>query len=198
MNGDLTNDPREISEVLDAALDATFPASDPPSMTVPVTAGPSAGLAPASAQVQVFRVVRREKADAAFASVENRHAGRWTSEGTAAVYASMSAAGALLEFLAHLEGDSPADLVLIAAALPTQTVVVANQLPSKWRERPYRDDVRAFGDRWATSRRSLALKLPSVLCESADNVLINPDHPDAFQLNIRAVDPLVVDPRLRY
>lgn len=185
---------------IDAAVADTFPASDPPSMSQPVTAAPVVDMehgAHAKTR-QVFRVTTRDDADSAFAAEANLKGGRWSSDGTPAVYASLSAAGAYLEFLAHLEGDSPDDLVVVTATVPAGSIVQAEGLPPKWRERPYRDEVRHYGDRWLASGEALALELPSVLCEVEHNVLINPRHPDAAQLKIRAVDPLHVDPRLRY
>lgn len=201
MNGDLIDDAKDASDELDAALAASFPASDPPTMTVPVVAAtpladPSHEL-PAP-PVTVFRVVTREKADTAFDVQDNTNGGRWTSQGVPTAYASRSAAGAVLEFLAHLEGNSPDDLVLVSAVLPGEALLVGDSLPSQWRERPYRSDVRAYGDEWVKSGRSLALQVPSVLCEQSYNVLVNPEHPTAAQLRICAIDPLTIDPRLRY
>lgn len=200
MNSDPTDDANEASDALDAALAASFPASDPPSMTVPVAATPLAEGAHElpSPPVTVYRVVKRDKADTAFAAQDNSNGGRWTSEGVPAAYASQTAAGAVLEFLAHLEGSSPDDLVLVSAVLPGEAMLVADSLPPPWRERPYRSDVRAYGDEWARSRRSLAIQVPSVLCEQSCNVLVNPEHPDAGRLRICAIDPLTLDPRLRY
>jgi RES domain-containing protein len=200
MNGELKDDAKESSDELDAALAASFPASDPPAMTDPVAATPLPEGVPElpAPPVAVFRVVKRDEAGTAFGAQDNINGGRWTSQGVPAVYASESAAGAVLEFLAHLEGNSPDDLVLVSASLPREALVVGDSLPAQWRERPYRSDVRAYGDEWARSRRSLALQLPSVLCEQSCNVLINPAHPDASELRICAIDPLTLDPRLRY
>jgi RES domain-containing protein len=185
---------------VDAAVADTFPASDPISMQQPVTASPAVDDHPAHAPgpCLVYRVCERSHVDDAFGVERNRKGGRWTSDGVPAVYASTSPAGAALEFLAHLEGQSPDDLVVITAMLPGESVTSIDTLPRQWRERPYRDDVRAVGDGWARQRRSLALEVPSVLCTPEHNVLINPEHPDASQVKIRAVDPFHIDPRLRY
>ena len=192
---DTQDEPSHASDALDAALAA----SDPPSMTVPVVATLGAGdPESAPAATAIYRVVRRNKADTAFSATDNRHSGRWTSEGTPAVYASLSPGGALLEFLTHRDGDSPADLGMVCATVPADCLTVGDQLPAQWRERPYRDDVRAYGDGWAKAQRSLAFQLPSVVCEATCNVLVNPEHPDAGRLQIRSIDPIAIDPRLRY
>lgn len=185
---------------IDAAVADTFPASDPPSMSQPVTAAPAVTEhAEPSAQPRlVYRVVPRDNVDSCFSAEKNLKGGRWTSQGTPVVYLSGSAGGALLEFLAHLEGDSPEELVIVSALLPGGTVEEADTLPPQWRERPYRDDVRAYGDGWVQRGHSLALEVPSVLCSVERNVLVNLKHPDAAELKIRAVDPLHIDPRLRF
>jgi len=191
-------DAGNASDELDAAPAARFQASGPPSMTVPVVAAAAADPRANPSALVVFRVMKCDKAETAFLADANRQSGRWTSEGTPAAYASLSASGALLEYLAHLEGDSPNDLVLVSAELPVELLEVVADLPDNWRERPYRDDVRAFGDQWIKSGRSLALQLPSVLCEAAGNALINTEHPEAACLQILTIDPITVDPRLRY
>ncbi|MGH8078112.1 MAG: hypothetical protein ACREPE_12410 [Lysobacter sp.] len=58
MNGDLRDDAKEASDELDAALAATFPASDPPVMTAPVVAMPPAAGAHvhAGTPITVYRV----------------------------------------------------------------------------------------------------------------------------------------------
>lgn len=200
MNGDLKEDAKQTSEELDAALAASFPASDPPAMTVPVAATALVEGVPElpAPPVAVYRVVTREEADNAFGLQDHNNGGRWTSPGVPAVYASQSAAGAVLEFLAHLEGKSPDDLVLVSARLPRSALLVTDSLPPQWRERPYRSEVRAYGDDWIRSGRSLAIQVPSVLCEQSCNVLVNPTHPDSVDLRISGVDPLNIDPRLRY
>ncbi len=199
MNNNPGNDPRSASKDLDAAFPTSLAAAYPPAMTVPGVATPLASAErPGTPPATVFRVVRRDGTSTAFAAQENRNGGRWTSEGVPAAYAAKSAAGALLEFLAHLEGASPEDLVLVSATLPGDSLLIAESLPSQWRERPYREDVRAYGDEWARSQRTLALELPSVLCESESNVLINPEHPEFSGLKIAEIEPLTIDPRLRY
>lgn len=192
--------PPKPEDDIDEAVAETFPASDPISMQQPVTAAPAVDEHAPHAAVPrlVYRVVERAHADDAFSIERNGKGGRWTSDDVCAVYASTSAAGAVLEFLAHLEGDSPEDLVIVTAMLPGESVTHVDTLPPQWRERPYRDDVRAVGDAWQRSRHWLALEVPSVLCGPERNVLINPEHPDAQQVKIRAVDPFHIDPRLRY
>lgn len=134
----------------DDALAASFPPSDPPAMTA-ATADTPRGAAETSgthaSTVDLFRVVPRRDSKAPFSGRRNRSGGRWTSPGVPAVYASRSPAGAVLEFLAHLDGEKPVDLTLVSAVLPAGCLLVAEPLPGHWRDPPpYRPDVQAFGD----------------------------------------------------
>jgi RES domain-containing protein len=195
-----TPDPPKGSQ-LDDALAATFPASDPPAATTSTIAtAPSeeVGAKDEPAVVEVFRVVHRDQVQQAFTSSGNRSGGRWTSEGVPAIYASMSPAGAVLEFIAHADGEKPIDLVLLKGRMPGRNVVTASALPAQWRETPYRDDVREYGNAWIAAGESLALSLPSVLCEQSRNLLINPGHENITQLIVEGAEPFTLDKRLLY
>ena len=185
---------------LDEAPATTFSASGPTGMTTSAIKTPTAMHADADeiqeTVVEVFRVVHREQSAQPFSSSGNRSGGRWTSPGVPAVYASMSPAGAVLEFLAHLDGEKPLDLVLVKARMPGRNVVTATSLPAQWRALPYRDEVREYGNAWINAGEALALSLPSVLCEQARNLLINPEHRNIAQWMIDDTAPFTLDKRL--
>ncbi|MDQ3289343.1 MAG: RES family NAD+ phosphorylase [Pseudomonadota bacterium] len=183
---------------LDEALADTFPASDPPSQTVPVVAtGAARDDAHGPGRVDIYRAVRRVHADDAFGPQPRYPARRWTGEGTPAVYASLSVGGALLEILAHTEGPAPDDLVLAIASVPRECVEEASDLPGNWREYPYLREAQQYGDDWVRSRRSWALQVPSAICDREFNLLINPGHPDRERLHGTELIPLKIDPRVR-
>lgn len=198
------NPPTPASERdVDEAVKESFPASDPPSYMSGSTAAPSAERLESAARearhastVTIYRVVGENQLDKPFASSETK-GGRWTSDGTPAVYASSSAATALLEFLAHSEGQPPAQAYLASGRVPADRVEPLSSYPPEWRERPYRDSVRAVGDQWSNSHRSLALRVPSAVCEGDCNVIVNPAHVDAPLLQGVEVRPIRIDDRLR-
>lgn len=180
---------------LDKALADTFPASDPPSQTVPVAV--TGSEYPNGHRLDLYRLVPRDQADDAFGPQPKYPARRWTSEGTPAVYASLSVGGALLEILAHTKGPAPQDLVLAIASVPASCVEAARDLPGDWRKHPYRPEVQRYGDRWAASGSSFALQVPSAICDREFNVLINPVHADHRRLRGTQLIPLTIDPRVR-
>jgi RES domain-containing protein len=146
--------------------------------------------------VPVYRVVASDRAAGAFGREHNLAGGRWSSPGVAAIYAAQSPGGAVLEYLAHMEGERPEDLVLVQGQVPVADVAMPGPLPERWRDMPYRDEVRAFGDDWLRAAQAVALSLPSVLCEASRNLLINPDHPRMGRLELVRVHAFTLDPRL--
>lgn len=121
--------------------------------------------------------------------------GRWTSPGVHAAYCSASPGGALLECLAHGSHEDRT-LVLATARLPADLLETLQPLPDGWRARPYSPDVRAVGEAWAASGRSLALRIPSALVPGEYNVIVNPEHPGFPRITIESVEGIAVDPRL--
>jgi len=183
---------------LDEALEDTFPASDPPSMTSPTAATPADDTiadGPGGAPLRIYRVVGAEHASAPFAPADS--GGRWSPPGKQCVYASLTPAGAVLEFLAHLEGKTPEALVMAVATIPPGTVLSETNEPSTWKELPYRHEVQQVGASWLDSGRSLALRVPSALSEGESNVLLNPAHQAFAGLQLQALRPVTIDPRLR-
>lgn len=196
---DREQDRKATSRELDEALEDTFPASDPPSMTSPTAATPSAGeLHPHGhgGEVRLYRVVSLAAASDPFGAEGNDQGGRWTSPGTQCVYAARTPAGALLEFLAHLDGDPPEGIAMAVGSVPESSVLVQSNEPSHWAGQAYRDDVRQVGDGWVREGHSHALMVPSALCPDEWNILLNPAHQAHSTLRLLRLQPLELDGRL--
>jgi RES domain-containing protein len=193
----MSNQERPASGSLDRALADSFPASDPPSQTSPFMATPSSSFIASeqSGDRRIYRVV--EPRDAAHPFMPSTGNARWTPAGTPCVYASLSPATAMLEYLVHLEGRTPKDLLLAVGAIPAASVLSEINEPSTWCEMPYRPEVQQVGLSWLTSGRSLALQVPSAICRDECNILLNPDHEGYAALQLVALRPLSIDERLR-
>ena len=198
------NPPGQASEKdIDEAVKESFPASDPPSFMSGSTAAPTGETLEAAAReaehastMSIYRVVDQSQSDKPFGA-STGSGGRWTSDGTPAVYASHTPATALLEFLAHAEGPPAGPVFLASARIPKDRITPVTSYPAGWNERPYRSEVRRIGDEWSKSHQSLALQVPSALCDEACNVLVNPEHVDAPLIQHVEVRPLRLDDRLR-
>lgn len=191
------HDDRQEAASLDNALAATFPASDPPSQTSPMMATPSSPYIASneSAELRIYRLIEPRQASDPFAATDT--SARWTPAGTACVYASLSPATALLEYLVHLEGRTPSGLLLAVGAIPGASVISEINEPSTWRDLPYRGEVQQIGLSWLQSGRSLALRVPSAICPGECNILLNPRHEGFAGLQLVALRPVAIDERLR-
>jgi RES domain-containing protein len=197
------NDAKRRDAALDESIADSFPASDPPAQTSPITATPTQPQVPLSDtgitghDLHVYRVIEPRQAGEPFSGPGADSGGRWTTPRTPGVYASLSPATALLEYLVHLEGETPSQLLLARATVPVACVLAQLDLPSDWTERPYRATVRQIGDKWSNAKQSLGLRVPSAVCDGECNVILNPSHADFAKLRLDQLTPLKLDPRLR-
>jgi RES domain-containing protein len=144
-----------------------------------------------------FRIVKRQFAGRAFSGVGARlFGGRWNSNGTPVVYAAGSLSLALLEWRVHLGQWPPPEVVVIPIEFDHRLVWVPARLPAGWKQYPAPRATAAFGDAWVKSRRSVVMRLPSVIVPSEWNYVINPNHPDFSKLVIGRPQRLKPDPRL--
>jgi RES domain-containing protein len=193
----MTTHERQASGLLDKALADSFPASDPPSQTSPFMATPSSAFIASeeSGDRRIYRVIEASHAADPFSATSTR--ARGTPAGVPCIYASLSPATAMLEYLVHLEGRTPKQLLLAVGAIPAASVLSEINEPSTWCEMPYRAEVQQVGLSWLKSGRSLALQVPSAICRDECNILINPAHEGHAALQLLALRPLSIDERLR-
>ena len=192
-----TDETNDSTRSLDKALADTFPASDPPSQTSPSAATPSSPFIAGkdTGELRIYRVIEPGQAYQPFAPDDN--GGRWSPPGLPCVYASLSPATALLEYLVHLEGRTPPELLLAVGMIPSASVLSEINEPSTWCEYPYRPEVQQVGAAWLRSRASLGMRVPSALCRDECNILLNPQHPDYAVLQLVALRPMRIDERIR-
>jgi RES domain-containing protein len=191
------NQDTDITKSLDDALADTFPASAPPAQTSPIAATLSSPYITGNAtgDLRIYRVIEPKQAVEPFAP--SRAGGRWTPPGVDCVYASLSPATALLEYLAHLEGRTPDTLLLAVGTIPERSVISEINEPSTWCELPYRTEVQQVGASWVAAGTSLGMRVPSALCQGECNVLLNSAHADFAHLQLVALRPLRIDERIR-
>jgi RES domain-containing protein len=151
--------------------------------------------------LQIWRLTRAPFAATPFDGVgPARGGGRWNSRGVHVAYASSSRALAMLEVLVHVSrANAPSDYVFIEADVPDDAVETLDRshLPQHWRREPPPAALRALGDAWTRERRSLALRVPSVIVPEEHNVLVNPHHVRFGELRlVGAPRAALIDPRL--
>jgi RES domain-containing protein len=125
--------------------------------------------------------------------------GRWNSVGTPMVYCASSIALAALETLGALRtGSLPFNRYLVRVDVPDQVWEqreILDPLPGGWDAIPSGMTSRRTGDRWAASRRSPILLVPSVIVPDEHNALINPLHPQSAKIVAATIRKWQYDPR---
>ncbi|MGH8108112.1 MAG: RES family NAD+ phosphorylase, partial [Arenimonas sp.] len=92
--------------------------------------------------------------------------------------------------------NDPGQWVMAALRFPANALLRLDAPVETWKERPYRSEVRAFGDQWASEQESLALRVPSAVCPYEYNVLINTTHSGFQNVFVENLTPLEYDLRL--
>ncbi len=126
--------------------------------------------------------------------------GRWNSIGTAILYTSDSRALCTAEIAVHTPlGSVPANYRLVSIELPTNCSmqqINPNELPSDWKSFPPTNSTQKIGDLFAKNNQHLILKVPSCVVPGDFNYLINPNHPDFKQVEIKSIVSFDFDDRL--
>lgn len=147
----------------------------------------------------IWRLVKARYRDVAFTGEGARIAGgRWNRPGTSVAYASESRALALLELLA---GDDQeiilsVDHVVFSVEYVDEHVEIPQELPSDWNAPGWPAASQEFGTEWQEERRSVVLRVPSVVVPGEFNYVINPEHPQFSELRIGTAQDFPLDRRL--
>lgn len=147
--------------------------------------------------ITVWRIVKTRYADDAFTGVASRrHGGRWNPPGVPVVYTSGSASLAALETVVHLESDVVNDFAIISCSFHEVLVEEVGNLPENWGAVPPPPELQEIGFKWATTRSSAVLRVPSAIIQSEFNYLLNPEHPDFRSIEVGLPQPFRLDYRL--
>lgn len=125
--------------------------------------------------------------------------GRWNPPGMRALYTCVSPSTAVLELRVHASGIIPAgNLFLIEVSVPDELIARGYQpeLPQDWPALAAPASTEEIGRAWLAEGRSLAMKVPSVVCPADWNVILNPLHGDFRSLKVTRQEAFVLDARL--
>jgi len=115
------------------------------------------------------------------------------------VYLAESPPGALLEVLVHFKANDeklPRIYTLLRIEPPENLTFRALGAPAtvRWRERL--ELTQQIGDAWLASRETSLARVPSAIVPHTWNCILNPEHPDAKQVQIAEVIKERFDNRL--
>jgi len=113
------------------------------------------------------------------------------------VYTAATQSLAALEILVHTaDPDDLRDYVVMPVELDEGLVIEGPKLPRNWRSYPAPPSTMRLGDKWATGKASVGLRVPSVIIPSEWNYLLNPMHPEFGKLRIGKGERFAFDSRL--
>jgi RES domain-containing protein len=123
--------------------------------------------------------------------------GRWNDAATAVIYACEHYSTAMLEKLAGGSEHLPPNQHFISITVPRGTsyeIVTKDRLPGWDAMEPVVS--REFGAQWVRDARSAILIVPSYVARIERNVVINPAHPDAGDIERSLLELVWWDERL--
>ncbi len=136
--------------------------------------------------ISAWRIVHKRFTESAFSGEgPYLHGGRWNRPGHRVVYVSQSVSLATLEVLVNgLQPRQIHSYMFFSVQIPPEHIekVALKTLPEDWNSDPIPRSTQTIGDQWLTSRKSLALQVPSAVVVQEYNFLLNPLHPEFARL----------------
>ena len=125
--------------------------------------------------------------------------GRWHSRGSRIVYTASCEALAVLETRVHIGRFVPrAPYAIHEIEIPDAQIQMLAQaeVTRQWDSVPATKQTRRIGDEWLRVNSALALSVPSIHTATDRNILVNPAHTAASDIEIVDVRPYQFDDRL--
>lgn len=129
-------------------------------------------------------------------------ANRWNKSKEYVIYSGSSRALAALELVAHrsaIQVDLDYKMMVIQSKVTENdiTTIALSALPANWKSLGYYSKLQSIGSEWYQSRKSLILRVPSVLIPEEFNYIIHTEHPDfKKKVKIKEVEDFMWDNRL--
>ena len=153
-----------------------------------------------SDSVSLYRITHERYADAPFSGEGGLHYdSRWTSKGRRVSYAADHLATATLEKIAGVQRvDLLTEMIYVKAEVAASHVMPLPEedWPEDWDVLPATGATRAIGDVWMQGQRSVLLRVPSVVLPYSYNYVVNAAHPEAADLTVVEIEPLLLDNRV--
>lgn len=149
--------------------------------------------------MQVYRLVRKKYANPLSGEGAARSGNRWNSKGTALIYCAASRALAMAEVAVHLSlGLLPKDYEMVELEIPDEVSLMSlasANLPVGWNSFPHLLQTQRIGDKFVEATESCVLQAPSAVVPGDFNYLLNPQHRDFAQIQIKSRVDFPFDPR---
>lgn len=147
----------------------------------------------------VYRISKSEYIEDLSGTGAKLFGGRWNNRGTALLYCSENISLAILEIMVHFDGLTvPDDLAILELEIDEQLIdnYPLNKFDKIRRLKDAEFKFKIEGQKWIESKKSLGLRVPSIINEYEFNILVNPFHTNFHTVKINKVKILELDSRL--
>ncbi len=146
----------------------------------------------------VYRIAKSNRASDISGYGASIYPGRWNKKGTPVLYTGESKEIALLENIVHIPPMMTPELDILTIEIPDDsiTVLTPKDLPANWHQFPAPTVLSEIGQRWIDDGKTLALKVPSSIIHSSNNILLNCIHKDYIAVKILYQRRFYFDSRL--
>lgn len=126
----------------------------------------------------VYRITKSKKASDISGTGASLYPGRWNKKGTPVLYTGESKEIALLENIVHIPPMMTPELDILTIEIPDNSITIftTNDLPKNWHRFPAPSILSDIGQRWIEEGKTIALKVPSSIIHSANNIILNCNH----------------------
>lgn len=147
----------------------------------------------------VYRITKRKRASDISGTGAALYPGRWNKKGTPVLYTGESKEIALLENIVHTPPMITPDLDILTIEIPDDSMFVLTiaDLPSNWHQFPAPTILSEIGHTWIEKEKTLALKVPSSIVHSANNIILNCNHKLYKEVKVLSQKKFYFDSRLR-
>lgn len=147
----------------------------------------------------VYRIAKRKGALDISGTGAAINPGRWNRQGTPVLYTSESREMALLENIVNLPPMIAPQWDIMTLELPDGPLfeLKVDELPSNWYRFPAPTILSEIGQKWVDKGETLALRVPSSIIHTANNILLNCEHVDYDQVKILDHRAFYFDSRLK-
>jgi len=150
--------------------------------------------------MQVWRIAKNIYAEDLSGTGAARFGQRWNRCGDFALYAGLTPAICVLETFVHLGDTLPDDYVIVELSLPDDPELyfqpTRDSLPLSWSSESATEETQAYGSSFLNAGRYLGLIVPSALLPESLNLVINPRHPAARQIQLSSLRAYQFDSRM--
>jgi RES domain-containing protein len=146
----------------------------------------------------VYRITGRKHATDISGTGAAMYGGRWNKKGTPVLYTGESKEIALLETVVHIPPMLVPNLDMVTIEIPDSIIELKpNELPKNWMDYPAPTILSEIGEQWVSESKSIALKVPSCIIHTANNYILNCQHPEYYKsVKIVERESFHFDPRL--